>query len=134
MSKLLAIMLLAIVSRSAIAEEGVNANWSYADVSEDAMFYVDKSTIRKTGDMVKMWVLLNFNNKLKHGKTSGRSSMSQDEFDCKEEQMRERYSARYSGDMGGGDVISSISTPSGWQPVGPGSVGKTLWNIACGNP
>jgi hypothetical protein len=134
MNKLLAMMLLAFVSGNAMAKWGANANWSFVDSTDDGVLFVDKSTIRKTGNMVKMWILFDFNNKPKHGRTSDRSRQSQDEFNCNDELWRERYSVSYSGNMGGGEVIDSFSTPTTWAPVGPTSIGKAMWNIACGRP
>ena len=55
MKKLLLTLMLSVVSSSAMAE------WVAIGTSADGTFYVDPATIRKSGNKVKMWRLIDFN-------------------------------------------------------------------------
>jgi len=129
MHKAILMMLLTIVSSSAMAE------WVKVGTTNKYTFYADPDTIRKKGNIVKMWILFDFNS-THEGATAGHkylSSKSQDEFDCKEEQRKLLYFSRHSKNMGGGDVAYTCNEPEmNWSPVAPDSVGKDLWKFACG--
>ena len=61
------------------------------------------------------------------------SSKEQREYDCKDERTRLLAFLWFSGQMGSGKVVYSNSVTSmTWDPISPGSVGETLWKIACG--
>lgn len=120
-------MLLAVVSSSAWAE------WVELGGNDTATTYVDAATIRKVGDMVKMWSLFD----LKPPRDAGQnkpymSMMTQDEYDCKEERSRALSMNFYSGSMGRGGLIHTDSDPGKWSPIVPGSAQTHLWEFACG--
>jgi hypothetical protein len=126
MRKASLMMLLAIVSSSAVAE------WVEVTRSESSTGYLDPATIRRAGDMVKMWYLLDF--KAVQARPYGTPYMSQKtqhEYDCKEQRARIIHSLRYSENMGGGEVVPTDSDPEEWNPVATGSVLEKLWEIAC---
>ena len=90
MHKVVLMMLLAVVSSSAMAEWIKIGSTSMAD--QTVTYYADPATIRKSGNMVKMWNLSDF----KSAKDAGNgniymSTKAQYEFDCKEEQTRLLY-------------------------------------------
>lgn len=126
MEKLLATLMLALASTSAMAE------WTAVHQTDYMVAYVDFATIRKTGDLVKMWSLNNF--KAVQMGTSGNflSASSQDEYDCKKVQNRLLEQSEYSGNMQGGTVVFADSEPGGWKPITPNSVREALWKVACG--
>jgi hypothetical protein len=78
MRKTIFLMLLAVVSSSAAAE------WVEVSKSETVTVYADPATIRKAGDMVKMWTLSDY----KTPDDVHRSRVYQHEYDCKEWQIR----------------------------------------------
>jgi len=80
MHKAILIMLLAVVSSSAMAE------WVSLGESGDKTLtnYADPATIRKSGNRVKMWSLYDF----KTVQVRFRSVRLQIEYDCKEEEYR----------------------------------------------
>ncbi len=127
MKKLLLILMLAVVSSSAMAE------WVEIGTTDKNTVYVDPTTIRKSGNKVKMWVLYDFNSAKETTGNKYLSVKAQDEYDCKEEQERLLFFSRYSENMGGGDTVySANATNKDWSPVVPGSVGKVFWQLACG--
>ena len=61
------------------------------------------------------------------------SSKAQDEYDCKDEKNRILAFTWFDGKMGSGKVVYSDSNVRDeWSPIQPGSIGETLWKIACG--
>ncbi len=84
MKKLLLILMLAVVSSSAIAEwvevtEG-------GEETETITAYADPDTIRKTGNRVKMWVLVDY--KKDEEEFGILSARLKEEYDCKEKKQR----------------------------------------------
>jgi surface-adhesin protein E len=113
------------------------ADWvSLGDSVNMAMtVYADPDTIRRKGDLVKMWDLQDFKTaRPAKANESYLSSKNQSEYDCSEKRRRTLAFTWFSGHMGKGDVVYSDSDEDKWEPVEPGSVGKTLWKFACGKP
>jgi hypothetical protein len=127
MKKLLTIILL-IVSANSYAE------WTESDVSDEFTEYVDRATIRRNGNFVKMWDLADYKTVRKSASNdSYLSSKSQIEYDCKEEKSRILAFTRFSGQMGHGTVVyNSGAFEDTWSPISPESIGESLWKIACG--
>jgi hypothetical protein len=93
--------------------------------------YVDSDTIRRKGNVVKWWQLVDYKTVQTMGGTSFLSAKIQMEFDCAEEQIRVLALSQFSGNMGSGEVVFSNFTKDEWEPVQPGSRGHTLWKVAC---
>lgn len=97
-----------------------------------ATLYADPGTIRRKGDLVKMWTLHDF--KTIRRSPSGElflSSKTQLECDCAEERWRTLAFTWFSGNMGNGNVVSSYSDGDKWEPVAPESNGQTIWKFSC---
>ena len=111
-----------------------SAEWTVAERDDELILYVDKATIRRNGNLVKMWDLADYKTVQKSAAAgeyylSGKVQM---EYDCKEEKKRLLAFTNFSGKMGSGKVVYSDSFPGKWSPISPGSVGEALWKIACG--
>jgi hypothetical protein len=129
MKQLLVVVLL-LLSASAWAE------WTRVSRSDAYTVYADIATIRKKGDMVKMWALFDYKTGLISSNGLARlskhfSEKYQYEFDCDDERQRTLYASWHSGNMGDGEVVDSGADHSTWLPVPPGTVAATLWKIAC---
>jgi hypothetical protein len=94
--------------------------------------YADPMTVRRDGDLVKLWALDDFMTIQTVEGISYWSSKSQMEFECLEERARWLALAEFSGNMGKGEVVYYDATEGKWQPVVPESVGRMLWKAACG--
>jgi hypothetical protein len=126
MTRLLLIIFLFLSSAPAYAE------WVEIGTSNiGATVYADPDTIRRKGDLVKMWILYDFNATQTVLKKSYLSSRSQDEYDCTEDRHRALASTSFSGNMGSGKVRSSYSIKGKWEPVPSGTMTQTLWKVAC---
>ena len=128
MRNMAVMMLMAVLSSGAIAE------WVAIGKNDMVVTYVDQSTRRQNGNLVKMWTLQDLARPKKVGKDKPYlSSMTQFEFDCKEEQTRLLAITAYSGNMAKGEVIKNITSTSQWSPIVPGSANQFQWEKACLN-
>jgi len=127
MRKTILMLLLVMVSRSAMAE------WFLIDGNESQKAYADPSTIIKTGNMIKMWSMIDLKETatLSDGKPF-LSWKSQYEFDCKEKQSRILAASMHSKNMGEGEVTNNLDFESPqWEAVPPDSEGEILRKFAC---
>ena len=114
---------------------GAHAAWERAGATDDGMvIYADASTLQKTGDVAKMWGMLDYKTPEKDG--AGRAYQSVkllQEFDCKAAQGRTRYFSFHAGPMASGQLVhSELRVDSEWLPANRARPGETLWKVACG--
>lgn len=108
MSRLLTLVVLLFLSTPAWTE------WTQVGNAADAAFgtYVDLATIRKTGNTVKMWSLLDFKTAQRtadgHTYFSGKT---QDEYDCDGKRSKSLSFSLHSGRMGRGRLLSPMQSP-----------------------
>lgn len=129
MRKVILMLLLAVLSSSAMAE------WVKVGANDKSTIYADPATIRKEGNMVKMWRLKNYGSPKVYSFSTNTvlSDREQSEYDCKEEQYRSLYISYHSEKYGKGEVVYRDTYPaSNWRPVEPDSIGAELWKLACG--
>ena len=126
--KLLIAALLAVFSTNVLAE------WTEVGGDGDGTTtYADLSTIRKSDNKVKMWDLYDLKVVRTAGSTRYLSVAAQNEHDCKEETARKLAVIFYSKNMGQGEVLyTSGAIHEEPRPVPPGSMGETLFRVACG--
>lgn len=87
--------------------------------------YSDYSSIRKVGDRVRMWQMLDFKSK---DPNDGFSSKFHREYDCIEQQVRTIASLEYQANMGVGKK-QLHNDATAWMPVEPGF--NQMWQKAC---
>jgi len=109
----------------------VQAEWVEIGVNDDVgtTFYVDPTSIRKSGNIVKVWSLSDYNKS--QGQIPYMSIMLQREYDCIEERARQLHMTHYAKNMGEGDPVFIHTEPRNWLQVAPGTVGETIWEFAC---
>ncbi len=110
---------------------GVAAEWVWIASANNFGNYIDKSTIRRSGSIVRMWSMQSYNEpQFKSGK-SFQSEKSQYEYDCTEERIRMIATVFYTQAYGKGDALDSLFGPSQWVPVVPDTIGDDELKIAC---
>jgi hypothetical protein len=123
---------LLLLSRGPVYAEWVTVS---EDKQEGRTVYVNPDAIRRSGNLVKMWALLDYKTTQKRGGSLYLSEQAQHEFDCAEERFRMLALAKYSGNMASGNVVysSTFDSPetTKWQPFSPGSLAQTLREAAC---
>lgn len=116
-----------------IMSANVMAEW--IPVTENARqtmtVYADTSTIRTNNNKVRMWILKDFKDVQSIAGINYLSSITQHEYDCKEEQIQMLATSSFENNMGGGKVIITSSTPFTPRPITPDSVDKIQWEVAC---
>ena len=124
MNKFLLIMLLTIMNSSVMAE------WVQVGENEDYNVYVDPTTIRKSGNTVRIWSLHDY--KRAKGSIPYMSSTLEREHDCKEKRGQQLFLAFYSKNMGKGATIWKDTELRNWRQVTSDTVKETVWKYACG--
>ena len=134
MTRLVLIALLVVLCSSPAYAEWVPLYTESVPSVKTDTAYVDLDTIRRKGDPVKMWGLVDFAAVRNNAGKLSWSAKGQWEYDCAEEQTRVIAEYGYSGQMGFGEIVYSIIGPAKWQPVIPNSGSQTMWKVACGRP
>jgi hypothetical protein len=94
--------------------------------------YFDRVTMRRSGDSVKLWEMLDFKTAQVIGGARVLSVQSNYEYDCKSARRRMVATAGFSGHMGKTLVVDTGHSPLGWESVAPGTYQGELRKIACG--
>lgn len=127
MRRLIVIMLLVLSCGPAYAE------WVEVSASKMAgvIAYADPDTIRRKGNLAKMWSLFDIKTTQTGGVNSYLSIKAQQAYDCAQDRSRALAYTKFSGNMGHGAEVYSVSVEQTWKPVAPMSVGQELWKVAC---
>lgn len=126
MRKALLVLLLAVVSSSALAE------WVKLGGNGTDTLYADPTSIIKSSSMVKMRTLHDYKAAIKvTGAAAFLSSEVQEEYDCKENQSRTLFFSFHPRNMGKGKKVYSDSEPHTWEPVRLGTAREIFWKFAC---
>lgn len=95
--------------------------------------YLDPESIRREGDLVTMWQLIDFTwmQGNPRGPTRFLSTRTHKQFDCAEKRLRLLAFTEFSGGMGKGILAHGYVDKDNWLPVEPESINQALWEIAC---
>lgn len=111
------------------------AAWDFVFEDEEIAFYSDKSSIRRTGNISRIWSMMDFHEiqKSQMG-VSYKSTKNLFSFDCKSEEGALISGHNFSEPMGSGKNVGSYTTQKiDWEytPIVPELVKEHLWRIAC---
>ena len=125
--KKLVVLLLLMVSTSVFAE------WTEVGGNDVITAYADFGTIKRKGNKVKMWSLLDLKTVQEVAGKKYLSVMSRNEYDCEEETSRRLDFYEYSGNMRNGEIVwSSTNIKKETVSIIPESIEEGTFNIACG--
>jgi len=105
------------------------AKWVMYEGSEEATFYFDPATIRKDGNMRRVWSVSNLRERKIDGTMSYRM---RNEYDCKQERHRLLSVSTHSEPMAGGKVLVTAGEYE-WEEVAPMTISEKLLKMVC-NP
>lgn len=109
-----------------------HAEWTWIDKGKPGMtIYVNSDTIRRNGNLAKMWELFDFETAEQMAGIPHLSFKTHSEYDCTEGRTRWLGSTFFSGNMGYGKVVYSNYAQEKWKAVPPESVYYDLWTYAC---
>ena len=122
-----------LVTFLVLSSEPVYAEWvlTSGDDTAGLAVYVDPGTIRRKGNLAKMWQLYDYKTVQTVAGDSLLSMKRYNEYDCTEERTRMLAYTWFSGNMGSGKVVYSTPDEQQWEPVVPRSINRTLWKVAC---
>ena len=116
-----------------VTATAASAEWTVvAGGNNEFTLYLDMATIRRNGNLVKLWDLMDYKTTQEFSNHSFLSTKQQTEYDCKEERGRQLAYSFFSGQMGSGKNVNTNNDTGKWAPIQPGSVGEAKWKIACG--
>jgi hypothetical protein len=128
MNRLLLITLLVLSSGPAYAE------WVHIGENDRSVGWAD-AAIRRSGDMVEIWVLFDYKS-IQSSPRSGRryfSEKAQREIDCRSERERVLFFTWHADKMGNGVVVYTGEKATDWESTtSPGSYANAFWRFACG--
>jgi hypothetical protein len=104
------------------------AEWVVYNQSESSTHYFDPATIRKDGNMRRVWTIQNFEQRGTDGQMSNRAQF---EYDCKEERYRFLDISQHSEPMAGGKVLTMEIGSGLWRGIAPGTISASMLDIVC---
>ena len=113
------------------------ADWDLTDIDPDGFstYWHNKKTMRKNGDIVRMWTMQNL--LVEKSEITGnkfKSAKIQIAYNCRRETLAILSSAMFSDAMGKGKneyLFVEKEKNIEWIPIFPESIGEQEWNIAC---
>ena len=130
MRKIILMILLAVVSNSAMAEWRITSENGFADL------YVNLDTYLKAGNTVRVWELQDYKKAITLASSGDKylSTTALNEYDCKEKKFRALIFNSHSDHMGEGKLVFSQNTSGGnWYPVAPaGTISGDIFIVLCG--
>jgi hypothetical protein len=115
-----------------VASSGVMAEWERVYSNDKVVTYADTATIRRKGNIVRLWSLFDFkaDNTYSDGSVYV-SIMRETEFNCKDNLQRMVAFSIHSGKMGKGRMVDSGTTPQDWKPVSKANIAQDMKTFAC---
>ena len=104
------------------------AEWVMYSKSEKSTFYYDPATIRKDGNMRRVWELHDLRMRRNNGVISRRMRQ---EYDCKEERYRFLFVSGHSEPMAKGEILITEGEDNVWDAIAPGTISDEILKIVC---
>ena len=93
--------------------------------------YVDPESIRRKGNLAKMWQLYDYKTVQTVAGDSLLSFQRHNEYNCAEPRSRMLAYTWFSSNMGRGRVVYKTTEEQQWERIISGSIDQTLWKVAC---
>jgi hypothetical protein len=106
-----------------------SAEWVEVAESKAGFTYIDPTTIRKDGNLRKVWEIQELKWRHKEGELSRRARL---EYDCKNERRRLLSFSTHSVPMASGmSLYQSTAESTQWNDIPPRSGAETVLKIVC---
>jgi hypothetical protein len=108
------------------------ADWTLVTTNDNGTkFYIDYSTIRKDGNLRKVWEVTDFKNSETFNGAVYLSVRTRAEYDCKEERKRTLTATAHSGLLAQGNIVWKGESPSNWDYLPPDTSGFEMLKWVC---
>lgn len=104
------------------------AEWVLVSESGETDYYIDPATIRKDGNLARVWELNDLKQRAKDGELSRRYRI---EYDCKQERFKLLSASEHSGFMASGTTLRTEILDGPWREIPPGTVSRLFLKIVC---
>ena len=104
------------------------AEWVYVAENKWALYFIDPTTIRRDGNLRKVWAMTNLRVRDKDGELSRRTRV---EYDCKQERARTLFISTHVDPMAQGETLINASLTGEWGEVPPNSVQSIELSMVC---
>lgn len=119
---------LLLITLILLSGEPAYGEWIKVATTDQGMTaYVNRATIHRKGNLVKMWALVD----IETAKVASMSRKEHEEYDCEKARHRLLAGTWFSGHMGQGNVDAIDAHESKWNSVEPESIPQMLWKVAC---
>lgn len=106
-----------------------NANWIMIDKNRGGdIFFIDASSIQRSGDSVTHWIKVNF---AKRDEFGDFSSKSQDTINCRTREVISRWFMTYDDVDNNGKLTSNFQPKNSWRPISPNSTQWRFYEVVC---
>lgn len=119
--------LITILLTLLLASSGAWAEWVKVGETDNAVFYIDPATIRKEGNLRRVWNITDLKQRGNLGELSRRARY---EYDCKQERQRILSISGHSGPKASGETLGSEG-PTQWNEIPPETVSETIIKLVC---
>lgn len=127
----LLVVLLACVSGLAFAE------WTQVGTTNSGKdcYFLDLKTKQQAPDgKVKLAYLFDLKTPDQSGAKPALSVVGESEFDCQAKRYRNMAMSKHAGNMGTGEVVSTLPAPGDWLQIPPRSRTARMFKVACSTP
>jgi Surface-adhesin protein E len=105
------------------------ADWVKIVRTDVAAHYIDPATVRKDGDLRRVWTMQDMVQTSPDGVMSIRALQ---EYDCAEQRMRYLSVTAHSGPMAGGRILATHVLHDEWSDRPPGTKASAIEKLVCG--
>ena len=117
-----------LIAMFLIATSSAWAEWVKASETDDANWYLDPASIRKDGNLRRVWQIQDLKQRNKDGEMSRRARY---EYDCKQERYRFLSFSTHSEPMAGGTTLVSGGENAKWHDIPPDSFVEIILKFLC---
>lgn len=109
-------------------------DWAEMARSVQFVSYISSGSMLRYRGTVRVWRLADYANPQIEGDLVYRSKRVQEEYDCREGLVRQRYVALHDNSMGAGESLYINAEAEAWEAVRPASDQADVWRRVCTQP
>jgi hypothetical protein len=108
------------------------ADWTKIGNTKDAVFYIDKSTIVKQGNVSTMKMMFDYKKEVvKNGSAPYLSSIGVNQYDCVDKLTMIVTVSNFSNKMGTGEITNTLTPIPHWTAIPANSLNEGIWENLC---